>query len=295
MYEPKSKGCSTVNSRYVRYNIDAISKEYLSNIGLVELAKKYGVAPETLKKALKDYGIQIRTRSEVKRLQDKKDNNGNGRKHQLDFNYFKTWSSEMAYIVGFIGADGSISDGHRMRISLQYQDGHFLEEIKKRLNYTGPINYPKAKIKGKEYDTSELSITSKALCESLIEIGITPRKSHTISMSLIPEEYRLDFIRGYFDGNGSIGEQWTKRSKTPVMRTRFFTGSETLAKEIIDELEKLGVKRVNYHKEKNKNMYSILYSQNASKKIYELFYKEEGLHLTRKKAKFDEIIKKQTI
>ena len=114
-------------------------------------------------------------------------------------------------------------------------------------------------------------------------------------MSLIPNEYKLDFIRGYFDGDGSIGEQWAKRSKTPCMRVRFATGSETLAYEIVEELEKYGVKRVNISKSKDSQIYNIEYSQKASKKIYELFYKDATIFLQRKKDKFDSIIKKQTI
>lgn len=296
MYSTKSKGYNTKNSRYVRENIETISQEYLNNTGLTELSKKYNVAPSTIKKALIDYGVKLRTRSEVKRLEDIKNPClGNGRKYTLNFDYFKTWSREMAYIVGFIGADGNISKYNRLKITLQEQDKQILDDISKALSYSGEINSITIKLNGKVYKACELSIVSKYLAQSLIDIGITPRKSFTLSMSLIPNEYKLDFIRGYFDGDGSIGEQWAKRSKTPCMRVRFATGSETLAYEIVEELEKYGVKRVNISKSKDSQIYNIEYSQKASKKIYELFYKDATIFLQRKKDKFDSIIKKQTI
>lgn len=132
------------------------------------------------------------------------------------------------------------------------------------------------------------------MVKDLIDLGIVNKKSFILTMDKIPDEFKLDFIRGYFDGDGTIGEQWTTKSKTPMMRTRFCSGSKTLANQIVDHLETLGVNRVNVRKDSRKELYNIEYSQNASKKIYELFYGDSSLiYLNRKKNKFDSIIEKQ--
>lgn len=38
----------------------------------------------------------------------------------------------------------------------------------------------------------------------LLSIGLTPRKSHTIGPLTIPNQYYADFIRGLFDGDGTL-------------------------------------------------------------------------------------------
>lgn len=220
----------------------------------------------------------------------------NGRKYTMDFDYFKKWNSDMAYILGFIAADGSIVN-YCLKISLQIDDIRLLEDIKNKLKFTGNVLIEKAKCKGKEYLIATLRIYSQYLVNTLKDLKITERKSLTLDIrNVIPKEYELDFIRGYFDGNGSIGTQYPTnskglKSKTIQIRTRFFTGSKNMAEWIVDTLEKYDVKRVNIHKDNKKELYNIEYSTNASILIYELLYKDKELYLERKKNKFDESIK----
>ena len=64
--------------------------------------------------------------------------------------------------------------------------------------------------------------------------------------------------------------------------------------QVVEELYKHGVPKVNVRKAKNKNLYNIDYSQLSSKKIYNLFYTDNPeIFLKRKKEKFDNILKKQ--
>ncbi|PHB57056.1 hypothetical protein COE91_05560 [Bacillus toyonensis] len=50
------------------------------------------------------------------------------RKYDLKEDYFKTWSNNMAYILGFIAADGVIQ-----------KESDILEDIKKELNTNQPL------------------------------------------------------------------------------------------------------------------------------------------------------------
>ncbi|HLI46523.1 MAG TPA: LAGLIDADG family homing endonuclease [Geobacterales bacterium] len=62
-----------------------------------------------------------------------------------------------------------------------------------------------ARVDGIEY--YKASLNSRRLCSHLINKGVTPRKSLTLkypSDEIIPNELERHFIRGYFDGDGSI-------------------------------------------------------------------------------------------
>lgn len=263
---------------------------------LKEISEYFGVNDGTIRKRLVDNNIKIRSRSECKKLKDRKNPySGNGRKHSMNFDYFKKWSRNMGYILGFIGADGYIGKNNSfIRISLQESDIDILNKIKNELEFTGEISKTNQKNSFGEYPIATLCIYSKYVVNDLIKLGIENNKSFTVNMDNIPYEYKIDFIRGYFDGDGSIGEQWSKTSKTPMLRTRICSGSEKLLRQIVEHLESLGVKRVNVRKDKRKELYNIEYSQNASKKIYELFYEDrELISLDRKRFKFIEILNKQ--
>lgn len=271
---------------------------------LKDIANKYNVHYDTIRIILKRHGIKLKNRSEIKRKLNEKEIK---RVYQLNENYFKNWSSNMAYILGFIAADGCIlnstfSDGktkNLLRINLQATDAELLEKIKDELNYKGDLTYFKAKLKDKEFDTVSLAINSKIIIEDLKKLGITERKSKTISMPPdIPEEYELDFIRGYFDGDGSIGGQYPTNSrgtKTKKLQIRFriFSGSKTILEQFNKIFVKHGLKSKSVNKH-GKSLYEILYSTNESILIYDLLYKDKNaMFLKRKQQKFSELISKR--
>lgn len=278
-------------------NVDDIIRMYtIEEKSLKEISILLDVNDGTVRKRLVDNNIRIRSRSECKKLKDKTSPcSGNGRKYNLNFNYFKNWSRNMAYILGFIGADGYINKNNSfVRISLQRGDIDILDKIKNEIDFTGEVSKSTHRIGDMEYPTATLCIYSKYMVKDLIELGIVNSKSFTITMDKIPYEYRLDFIRGYFDGDGSVGEQWTKSSKIPMLRARICSGSEKLLRDMVNHLEELGVKRVNVRKDSRKELYNIEYSQNSSKRIYELFYDDKTLiFLDRKRNKFEEVLRKQ--
>ena len=76
-------------------------------------------------------------------------------KYVFDKTFFQEIDTEeKAYILGFIYADGNISnienDKHyRIRILLKKSDSNILEKIKTAIKYTGPIHYRKSKYKNK--------------------------------------------------------------------------------------------------------------------------------------------------
>lgn len=133
--------------------------------------------------------------------------NGNRiRKYQIDETYFeKINTRNKAYVFGWLMSDGGMNDsGSCYQIRLKISDIDILNEIKKELGYKRE-NYviPKGGINHKGCEL--LVISNMKMFEDLIKLGCTPRKSLTKKFpSSIPSEFMLDFIRGYFDGNGCL-------------------------------------------------------------------------------------------
>lgn len=124
-------------------------------------------------------------------------------------NYFENIDSHnKAYWLGFIGADGCISYRNKgechniLKISLQSSDDYILECLKKELGTSKPLCYCRSN--GREYVTLEIS--SNKIVQDLENLGLHERKTYGNSIANIPNEYMIDLIRGYIDGDGTIGD-----------------------------------------------------------------------------------------
>lgn len=128
-------------------------------------------------------------------------NNPNCQYKKIDDNYFNSIDSkEKAYILGWIGSDGSISTSG-FRISVHIKDKYMLNRINKVFN--------SSKVKTLLYNMCFLTVSSKQIAKRLKEIFGLPegiiKKSDILKFPKdLPEEYFFDFLRGYFDGDGSI-------------------------------------------------------------------------------------------
>jgi hypothetical protein len=115
--------------------------------------------------------------------------------------FFKVWSPSMAYVLGFIAADGCVYEraecgSKDLQIHLAIKDIDHLYKIRDLISPGRSIYITKG--------ACRLSIGSNYMCNSLIDLGITPRKSLSIEFPQVPDQYRSHFIRGYFDGDGWI-------------------------------------------------------------------------------------------
>jgi hypothetical protein len=126
-------------------------------------------------------------------------------------NYFKMWSSSMAYILGEFVADGSLKKQnykvksgevrHRYYVRFASVDLELIEFIKTELESKHKIQDSNSKNRNTLY---QLEIGSKCMFDSLVDLGINIGKSREDIRINIPDEYEIDFWRGYIDGDGSI-------------------------------------------------------------------------------------------
>lgn len=136
----------------------------------------------------------------------------NSKKYTINENYFEIINSpNKAYWLGFLCADGCIlvkeknnKKSYVLEVSLSEDDILHLEKFKMSLKSNTPIKYKTIKNK---YKACRVNICNKKICEDLIKLGCTPRKSLTLtfpSEDKVPKELIPHFIRGYLDGDGCV-------------------------------------------------------------------------------------------
>lgn len=161
------------------------------------------------------------------------------RKYRLDELFFDTWSPMMAYVLGFWFADGYMRIEKSYRVLFTSNDTQILKAIRKALRSNHPIR------KAKSDRSLSISFHSKHLYGKLKELGGLRRKSRKMTFPYIPDRCMRDFIRGYFDGDGSVFFVEYIRTKdkrrTRELRTNFTSGSkvflESLMKILHDKLD----------------------------------------------------------
>ena len=136
---------------------------------------------------------------------------------KYDFNdyAFHSFTPDSAYWLGMLASDGCVYENrNKIYINAQAEDKEHIESFIKFIGYTGEVKERLSKCKDKEYPSVYLELYSKTMKNRLIELGIVPDKSNKDIdyLSYIPDEYKIYFIFGYLDGDGSIINTETHKS-----------------------------------------------------------------------------------
>ena len=235
-----------------------IIKRYEDGESTTEIARLASVSPRYIRMLLKDNNVEMRPRGSWKR------------KYTLNEDYFKTWSNNMAYILGFFIADGTIARDLQF-VSLSQKEEYILDDIKRELGSNHPI------YKNKKTGVYILNLNSQIIKKDLIEIhGVKPNKSSTIEFPYVPREYMSHFIRGYFDGDGFV--------KYEKYFVSFVGGSKSFMKSLRMEIESNGFE-TNYT-EHNTHFRVYISGRKTIKLFSDWMYKNKGLYLKRKYEAF---------
>lgn len=215
-----------------------------------------------------------------------------------DENFFKKWSVEMAYVLGYFAADGNMIRNQRGAHYIEFTsvDRELIENVRALLNSNHRIGERKEK-KPAHKQVYRIQIGSKALFSSLIKLGFTPNKSNSIAMPDVPMKYFQHFMRGYFDGDGCVNYCKYKRKDRNdkiygVLQVQFVSGS----KKFLDSLKKY---LADYAKLKHGTRYfnyghRLAYSKIDSIRLFHFMYKNirPGLFLRRKFIYFQNSLRK---
>lgn len=201
----------------------------------------------------------------------------NARKYCINQDYFKTWSHNMAYVLGLWFADGCIYGGKMFDITLHKRDKYILKQIAKELQYEGNL-----------YDcvdrqAARLNFSCVTIYNDIKTLGGTEQKSNTINFPNVPKEYLPDFIRGYFDGDGCI-----MNLKNNRINSAFTSGSKKFLDTLLKILkEEAGVEGGSY----DPSCVSLKFGKKDSIKIGRYIYKNNPeLFLFRKREKFKNFV-----
>ena len=164
---------------------------YKNGLSLRKISNILNVNDQALSRRLKKY-------YDIKILPD-------GKK-EIDSNIFeKIDTEEKAYWLGFLYADGYISNENSFELSVQDKDSNHILKFKNFLKSNHIIQSKNTTMNGKTFKQKRISIKDSQIAKDLRKHGCISNKSFTISF---PELNSLDlyksFIRGFFDGDGSI-------------------------------------------------------------------------------------------
>lgn len=204
-------------------------------------------------------------------------------KYTFNHNFFKTIDSEAkAYFLGLMFADGNISLNHTTKtIRLVSKDRCLLQKFISSINGNNRI-YEEThnKFKTKCY---KVRISSSQMYDNLNSIGCVPRKSLVLKFPHILPPLTHHFIRGYFDGDGTVGNYNVARTTWKRLSSGF-CGTKDMLEGIMREtsLIVIPISRT--------NLTTISYSVENSLKLYKYMYNNATIFLDRKKVIFDSYI-----
>lgn len=194
----------------------------------------------------------------------------NNRKYNINQDYFKIWSNNMAYVLGLWYAKGYIYGNEMFDITLHKRDKYILKKAAEELEFQGQL-----------YDSVDqqvvrINFSCKVICDDIRSLGETERKS---KLPEIPKEYLPDFIRGYFDGNGSIMELKNNR-----LNSAFTCGSRQFLVSLLTILrEEAGIEGGSF----DCSCSSLKFGKRDTLRLGDYIYQNNPeLFLLRKKQKF---------
>lgn len=140
---------------------------------------------------------------------------------------FKLYEEESMYWLGYICADGCITDNtitRQYRLSLVSIDEDIISKFK---NFIGERAVYRRR---KQRNISEIYVNSIQLIQYLKTLNILSKKALDINPNF---GFDRHFIRGYFDGDGSI--------RKDRKECKFTTGSVFMKNKICNYLDKINV------------------------------------------------------
>ncbi len=200
---------------------------------------------------------------------------------------FYTWNPKIAYLAGVFASDGCLSNNGR-HLNVTSKDLEMLENIREILDLKVKIM---TKANGYGGFGNYVQFGDVALYDFLMTAGITPAKSKTISKVDVPDKFYGDFLRGVFDGDGTIYGYWDPRWRSSLM---YYTGFISASKKFLEWLRitnqrladtSLGQMKLGTRAD------VLAYAKTDSRKLFNLMYKDiQAPGLSRKRTKFIDFI-----
>ena len=260
-----------------------IIDDYLNNKSMRQIEKDYGVTRQSVAKFLEEKNIKT-TKGNHHRL------------YTHDYDYFeKIDTEEKAYWLGFMFADGYIVDysnkygEDKFGITLHSKDISSLEAFKKSIHATNPIT----DVSHDGRTLRRIIMSSQKTVNDLISHGCVKQKSLILQPPIgVPDELLHHFIRGFFDGDGSL--YWNKSAFTAhkTWETPSYSINFTSTKQMIEWLiEIAGEGHISKENRREKTYYFKLDGNKKVRRFCDYMYKNATIFMERKYNLYKELCK----
>lgn len=249
---------------------DKIIEMYLNKLSPKKIAKELKITLYKVIKVLKNNNIKLRNLSESHKI------------YKYNEDYFEKIDSERkAYFLGLMFADGNVcikNNRKRLQITLANEDLYILKEFLKDLGggslYLDRVVY------------SKVLIYSDKLVDDLINLGCVPNKSLILKFPLdsIPNYLVNHFIRGFFDGDGSVSKV------KEIGYTINFTSVQSFLNPLKESLIKDGIRLSKFYpryKDRIDSAGSMYFYQSKKKEkvFFNYLYNNASIYMDRKYLK----------
>ena len=198
----------------------------------------------------------------------------------------------MAYVLGFISADGDIQDVRKSSrtcyITLTNTDLQILQRIKTTMKSENKIYYSKSitqKFRNGYYLCRSkyiFRIRSKLMFQDLINLGLVPNKSLRLQIPEVPNQLFYSYLRGYFDGDGCI---YVTRNLNPRLSLIFTSGCKKFLLSLNKKIHAyVGTKSQSVHF--YSNAFRLVYHKIDSLKILSYMYENRKHHFLHVEYKY---------
>ena len=241
-----------------------------------QLTNYFPISQVAINALLRRNGYDAKSASELKR------------KYPIQEDFFdKIDTQEKAYILGLLYADGwNQTDRNVVGIGLKESDKEILDKITSLIQPTKPLGYYKKNKLKRGFENSQneyrLVIANKRISERLVELGCGKAKTHNLTFPTeeqVPSCLIRHFVRGYFDGDGSVSGD--KQKQLSFVGTIDFL--LPLQQILIEELGFSKTKLDQRHKERDNEIRSLRYCGiNQCITFRDWLYKDATIYLERK-------------
>lgn len=266
----------------IKLDVPKMLRLYEEGKSAVELSKIFKCSSRTILRRLHENNVKIRP------LGTQLINNKNAQKYDYDRKFFDNIDTPAkAYFLGFILGDGHLDPKRKtLQISLHKKDQEILENLIQEIN--GDLT--QIKERGKKY--CSLNLTSKELFQGLVSNGVPAGNKSLTALfpQNIDKELLSHFVRGLMDADGTY---FIDKNRAPCLVLIQY-GTKDICEKVADGFN-YTKEYVSKHGKSSIFKFRIYISDSYEmRKLYDFLYRDsKNLCLSRKKEKFESIIKER--
>lgn len=242
-----------------------ITALYRTGMSVFDISKKFNICENTVYSAIKELDKKFKL------------------KYYKNENYFDIIDTEdKSYFLGLLYADGC-NNGEGFYITLQDRDVDILIKFKEYIEFSGDLKFIKGKKNCKNYYS--LNISSRKISNNLTKIGCNINKTLNATFPIIPDELMNHFIRGIFDGDGSVSIDKKGQINFSIV------GNSNIISKVGEIINRECNMCVNIRKPNRYKCDISIFQFGGNlqaKKVEEYLYKNATLFIKRKRLKFIE-------